>query len=72
MGPCVGMGDPFWLGLDCADIEILGLNGVMLCDTPSASMNCSRNSMFVRPLAIILHVIFVFMGGIVRVVIRNG
>lgn len=41
---------PDWL-----DTELLGLgldlNGVMLCDTPSARMNCSRNSTLVRPLA---------------------
>jgi len=33
----------------------LGLNAVILCDTPSAKMNCSRSSMFVRPLAAIQH-----------------
>ena len=31
----------------------LGLNAVMLCDTPSARMNCSRSSMLVRPLAVV-------------------
>lgn len=51
IGPCVGIGDPF-CG-DCDDIETRGLNAVMLCDTPSARMNCSRNSMLVRPLAVI-------------------
>lgn len=30
---------------------VRGLNAAMLCDTPSARMNCSRSSMFVRPLA---------------------
>lgn len=30
---------------------VRGLNAAMLCDTPSASMNCSRSSMLVRPLA---------------------
>lgn len=49
IGPCVGIGDPFWG--DCPDSETRGLNAVMLCDTPSARMNCSRNSMLVRPLA---------------------
>jgi hypothetical protein len=33
----------------------LGLNAVILCDTPSAKMNCSRSSMLVRPLAAIQH-----------------
>lgn len=36
--------------LRCWD-GVLGLKALMLCDTPSARMNCSRNSMFVRPLA---------------------
>lgn len=40
---------------DWLDTELLGLlfalNGVMLCDTPSARMNCSRNSTLVRPFA---------------------
>lgn len=30
---------------------VRGRNAAMLCDTPSARMNCSRSSMFVRPLA---------------------
>jgi hypothetical protein len=30
---------------------VRGRNAAMLCDTPSASMNCSRSSMLVRPLA---------------------
>lgn len=30
---------------------VRGLNAAILCDTPSASMNCSRSSMLVRPLA---------------------
>ncbi len=34
-------------GLDCAR----DLNGVMLCETPLARVNCSRSSTFVRPLA---------------------
>lgn len=50
MGPCVGIGDPVLFG-DCDDSDFLGLKAVMLCDTPSARMNCSRNSMLVRPLA---------------------
>jgi hypothetical protein len=42
----------------CDPVELppglaLGLNAVILCDTPSARMNCSRSSMFVRPLAAI-------------------
>lgn len=51
MGPCVGMGDPF-CG-DCDEMDTRGLNAVMLCETPSAKMNCSRNSMLVRPLAVL-------------------
>jgi hypothetical protein len=43
--------EPPWLDME----EVLGLdfalNAVMLCDTPSARMNCSRSSMLVRPLA---------------------
>lgn len=31
--------------------DIRGLNAAIDCDTPSAKMNCSRSSMFVRPLA---------------------
>lgn len=34
------------------DAEVFGLNAVMVCDTPSAKMNCSRSSMLVRPLAV--------------------
>lgn len=30
---------------------VRGRNAAMLCDTPSASINCSRSSMLVRPLA---------------------
>lgn len=55
IGPCVGIGDPFWG--DCDDIDTRGLNAVMLCETPSAKMNCSRNSMLVRPLADYPHLI---------------
>jgi hypothetical protein len=45
-------------GERCDAVELppglaLGLNAVILCDTPSARMNCSRSSMFVRPLAVI-------------------
>lgn len=50
MGPWVGMGEPFWLG-DCEDSDTRGRNAVILCETPSARMNCSRSSMLVRPLA---------------------
>lgn len=42
--------DPF--GLDPDDRDTRGLNAAILCDTPSANINCSLNSMFVRPLAI--------------------
>lgn len=31
--------------------RVLLTNGVMLCETPSAKINCSRSSTFVRPLA---------------------
>ena len=34
------------------EADVLGLNAVIVCDTPSARMNCSRSSMFVRPLAV--------------------
>lgn len=49
MGPCVGTGDgdPWCDGV----LDMRGLNAAMLCDTPSAKMNCSRSSMLVRPLA---------------------
>lgn len=33
------------------DADVLGLNAVIDCETPSARMNCSRSSMLVRPLA---------------------
>lgn len=36
----------------CCCALCFGLNADMLCDTPSANMNCSRSSMFVRPLAL--------------------
>lgn len=36
----------------CCCALCFGLNADMLCDTPSARMNCSRSSMFVRPLAV--------------------
>lgn len=52
MGPCVGIGDPAG---DWDDTDMRGLKAVILCDTPSARMNCSRNSMLVRPLAISFH-----------------
>ena len=41
-----GLGSP---APDCA----LDLNGVIDCETPEASVNCSRSSTFVRPLAAI-------------------
>ena len=31
--------------------DVLGLNDVILCDTPGARVNCSLNSTLVRPLA---------------------
>lgn len=34
------------------DVDVFGLNAVIDCDTPSAKMNCSRSSMFVRPFAV--------------------
>lgn len=54
MGPATD-----WERCDPAELPpglALGLNAVILCDTPSAKMNCSRSSMFVRPLAAIQHV----------------
>lgn len=44
MGPVEG-------GVFVLERGVRGRNAAMLCDTPSASMNCSRSSMFVRPLA---------------------
>lgn len=34
------------------EAEVLGLKAVIDCETPSANMNCSRSSMFVRPFAV--------------------
>lgn len=52
IGPCVLIGDdacePFCV--EPAD-ERRGLNAAIVCVTPSANINCSRNSMLVRPLA---------------------
>lgn len=44
MGPVEG-------GVFVFERGVRGLNAAMLCDTPSARMNCSRSSMLVRPLA---------------------
>lgn len=33
------------------EADFFDLNAVIVCDTPSAKMNCSRSSIFVRPLA---------------------
>lgn len=44
MGPVDG-------GVLVLERGVRGLNAAMLCDTPSARMNCSRSSMLVRPLA---------------------
>lgn len=44
MGPVDG-------GVFVLERGVRGRNAAMLCDTPSASMNCSRSSMLVRPLA---------------------
>ena len=38
-------------GLSVFCVDVLGLNEVILCDTPGASVNCSRSSTLVRPLA---------------------
>lgn len=51
MGPCVGMGDD-WGDVDL-DVGRFDRNAVIACDAPSGKMNCSRNSTFVRPLAIV-------------------
>lgn len=48
IGPALDSDADRWL----LDEECLGLKADMLCDTPSARMNCSRSSMLVRPLAI--------------------
>lgn len=44
MGPTDG-------GVFVLERGVRGRNAAMLWDTPSAKMNCSRNSMLVRPLA---------------------
>lgn len=36
------------------EADVFGLNAVIVCETPSARINCSRSSMFVRPLAVIV------------------
>lgn len=51
MGPCGVRSDDEDVE---AEAEVLRLNAVIVCDTPSARMNCSRSSMFVRPLAVIV------------------
>lgn len=53
IGPWLLIGDDACepVGFDPDDIDDRGLNAAILCDTPSAKMNCSRNSIFVRPLA---------------------
>lgn len=35
------------------DADVFGLKAVIVCETPSARINCSRSSIFVRPLAVI-------------------
>lgn len=53
IGPCVGIpptvGESVWSG--STEPERRGRNAAICCWTPSASMNFSRNSRFVRPLA---------------------
>lgn len=44
MGPVDG-------GVFVLERGVRGRNAAILCDTPSANMNCSRSSMLVRPLA---------------------
>lgn len=56
MGPAVGRDCadllPLWLETLLAPVVPgLALKAVMVWDTPSAKMNCSRSSIFVRPLA---------------------
>lgn len=52
------MGEPpfcDWFAGDCPDCDetdMRGLNAAIDWETPSAKINCSRNSIFVRPLAI--------------------
>lgn len=36
------------------DADVFGLKAVIVCETPSARINCSRSSIFVRPLAVIV------------------
>lgn len=58
IGPCVGI--PANGESASRSTERRGLNAAMLCVTPSANINFSRNSMFVRPLAIHGRAIFFF------------
>lgn len=56
IGPWVGMGEPAWVDPEpCVEMDLRDLNAAIDCDTPSASMNCSRSSMLVRPLAEFRH-----------------
>lgn len=53
MGPWpliyAGVLDPF--GVAEVGVDRRGVNAAIVCDTPSAKINCSRSSMLVRPLA---------------------
>lgn len=51
IGPWVGMGEPVF-DPEPAEPDMRGLNAAIDCETPSASINCSRSSMLVRPLAL--------------------
>lgn len=52
IGPCVGMGEPVCVEPEPAEPDMRGLNAAIDCETPAARINCSRNSMLVRPLAL--------------------
>lgn len=48
----IGPADPEVIDVDRDAVDVLGLKADILWLTPSASMNCSRSSIFVRPFAI--------------------
>lgn len=52
LGRCPDCPETELLGLVSVALEGLALKAVILCETPEAKVNCSRNSTFVRPLAV--------------------
>lgn len=55
------MGEPVWVDPEpWVEMDLRDLNAAIDCDTPSASMNCSRSSMLVRPLAEFFVLVSVF------------